>query len=472
MDKSTDINWTTENILSATKGDLLQGGDINTFSGISIDSRKISPDDIFVAVKGENFDGHHFVGDVLKKGVKCVIISKENNNKNIIDKNPNMNIIGVDNTITALGHLANFRRRAAHATVIAITGSNGKTTTKEMTAAIISKKYKTLSTVGNLNNEIGLPLTLFNIDKSHQFAVLELGMNHFGEISRLAEICSPEIGLVTNVGSAHIEGLGSIEGVAKAKGELIKKIDKNGTVILNLDDERVAGMADKTSAKVLFYGLSEKASVRGEFISEDKNEILFKIFMPDGNQTTIKLKAAGTFMISNALAAASAGYTAGLNMDEIKKGLEEFSPVPGRMNIHSTKKGIHIIDDSYNANPNSVKEAIQTLKALKKGHKGVVVIGDMFELGSSATRLHEEIGALSANSELKNLYVTGEYAEFVKKGAVSAGMDRQAVFTGTKKEITERLTEKTEPGDWILVKGSRTMKMEEIVSHIKDWGNR
>ncbi|MBU0991641.1 MAG: UDP-N-acetylmuramoyl-tripeptide--D-alanyl-D-alanine ligase [Proteobacteria bacterium] len=472
-ENKTTIPWATEQILKAVKGDVLNKGPEDMFSKIAIDSRTISPGEVFVAIKGERFDGHTFIEDVIARGIRCVILDKDRKEslKDMFVKNQDVTFIGVGNTILALGGLASFLRTESKIKVAAITGSNGKTTTKEMTSAILNTRYHTLSTQGNFNNHIGLPLTLFNLEKKHQWAVLEMGMNHFGEIARLTEICSPDIGIVTNVGEAHLEGLGSIEGVAKAKGELPANMGSRGTVILNADDKHVWGMAEKTSAQVLSFGFSEKADIRATALHETDRGTRFSLVIPSGEETTIQLTVPGKFMVGNALAAAGTGFIAGLTLSDIKAGLEGFSPAPGRMSILSTEKGFFIIDDTYNANPNSMASAIDTLRSLKKNNRGVGVLGDMFELGNHASMLHEKIGLLSAKSGMAKLFITGQYAETIKNGALSGGMKDNDIVTGTKTEIIEKLTTTVSGTDWILVKGSRAMGMEHIVGDLKKWGD-
>jgi UDP-N-acetylmuramoyl-tripeptide--D-alanyl-D-alanine ligase len=339
-----------------------------------------------------------------------------------------------------------------------------------MTEAVVARRFRTLATVGNLNNEIGLPLTLLTLDNTHEKAVLELGMNSPGEIERLAEICAPEIGVITNIGPAHLEGIGSIEGVMHAKGELLERIKPGGTAVLNIDDPRVQHLSDKTSRDVLAYGVSENAKIRAVKIREEGSGISFELILPQ-KRIAVGLRTFGTFMVSNALAAAGVGYLMGLSAGEIKSGLESFEPVWGRLNIIKTGNGIHIIDDTYNANPGSMGAAISTLTSLKGGKRGILVAGDMLELGSHSERLHKNIGSLAAASGIERLYVTGEFASSVTEGARDEDMDPQKIFVGTKKEILADLTARARPGDWILIKGSRGMAMESIVKGLKEWAD-
>lgn len=468
------LSWDIQTILSATGGTLLHQGEIARFSGIGIDSRTLLKGEVFVAIPGDRFDGHAFIPDVVEKGAGCVVLNLENEaaRKEMNRTGGRVTFIGVPDTVKALGDLAAHLRKRAAIKVIAITGSNGKTTTKEMVSSVLRTRYEVLATQGNFNNHVGLPLTLFNLRKNHRWAVLEMGMNHLGEIARLAEIASPNIGIVTNVGEAHLEGLGSIEGVARAKGELLERMTPYGLAILNMDDPQVRAMAKRTQAKVLGVGVYESADIRAREIVETPSGVLFTLVMPSGEEGRIHLKVPGKKMVSNALAAAAAGAAAGIDFSKIKEGLEGFFPVSGRMTLVSTKKGFTVIDDTYNANPNSMIHAIETLASLRKEGRGIAVLGDMFELGDDGPLLHEKIGAFCANAGLTKLFIAGKYAHAVKKGAASSGMRESEIMTGTKPEIIERLIPILSGTDWILVKGSRAMKMESVVGELKKWGDQ
>lgn len=465
------IPWTTAEILEATGGDLLSGDLEHSFSGISIDSRSISMDKLFVAIKGDTHDGHSFTGDVIERGVSGLLIDRTKTHT-LPGKEPTDGIVcvTVNDTIKALGDLAAFHRKRSRAAVVAITGSNGKTSTRKMTAEVVSRRFSTLSTYGNLNNHIGLPLTLLNLSVDHKWAVLELGMNHPGEIKRLGEICSPDIGVITNIGPAHLEGLGSLDAVMHAKGELLEEIKPDGTAVLNADDPRLVHLAHYTSRKVLFFGRSKNARIRALSVKGTETGLCFALALPE-ERITVDLKTRAVFMISNALAAAAVGYLLGLTAGEIKDGLEKFKPVTGRMNILKTVRGITIIDDTYNANPDSMKAAINTLRSLKGNHTGMLVAGDMLELGEHAESMHRNIGRIAAGSDIAKLYVSGEFARIVAAGAMDENMDSGNIFTGTKEKILADIKYRLRPGDWVLVKGSRGMTMETIVQDLLDWAN-
>jgi len=468
------VPWKTADIVEATGGKLFCGSLDRMFTGISIDSRKISAENLFLALQGEVHDGHRFIGGVIEKGIAgCVVDQKKLNMLPASEvRNKGMVCITVGDTRRALGDLAAFHRRRIPVSVVAITGSNGKTTTRKMTSAVVSRRFCTLSTQGNLNNDIGLPLTLLNLRSVHQWAVVELGMNRPGEIERLGEICLPDVGMITNIGPAHLEGLGSVDAVLKAKGELLATIKPDGTAVLNADDPRLLKLADTGLTYTVLFGLSKKADITAESLRQHAEGLSFNLVLP-GETVSIRLQSPAMFMVSNALAAASVGWVLGLSADEIKEGLESFQPVPGRMNIHKTRKGIHIIDDTYNANPGSMQAAIGTLTALRGKNRGFLIIGDMLELGDHSENLHRMIGSVAAGSNVAGLYVTGNFADAVVAGALEEGMDSETIFKGKREEILKVATKRLQAGDWVLVKGSRGMAMEMVVEGLMAWaGNQ
>ena len=464
------IPWTTQEILEATQGELLCGDVGRRFVSVSIDSRKIAATELFVAIIGDIHDGHAFAGDVVDKGIQGLIVNHDSSrdlpltgwNKNGIA------CIAVEDTTRALGALAAFNRQRAAVSVVAITGSNGKTTTRKLTAAVVAQQFNTLATSGNLNNQIGMPLTLLKLQPGHKWAILELGTNHPGEIEYLAEICLPDIGVITNVGPAHLEGLGSLEGVMLAKGELLGKLKQEGKAVLNADDPMVLQLARKTDKEVIFFGLSAEADIRARAIEDTAVGISFTLGLPSG-EIKIELRMPGRFMVMNALAAAAVGYAGGLAPADIKAGLEVFQPEPGRMNIIKTNSGITIIDDTYNANPASMEASIAALDSLRAGSRSVLVVGDMRELGPQAESLHEKTGGIAAQSGIGKLYAVGEFAKSYAAGAFRAKMSPADMFIGSRSEIIADLKIWLQPGDWILVKGSRSMGMEKITRDLKEW---
>ena len=463
--------WHCSRILDAVKGELLCGDAECLFSEISIDSRTISQGGLFIAIKGLNYDGHDYTADAIECGASGLLISSNKTSGVPYNEWASKGIICLtaENTIKALGDIAAMHLKQSSVAVVAITGSNGKTTTKEMTAAVLSQRYKTLATAGNYNNEIGLPLTIFRLTEADQWAVLELGMNKPGEIGSLTGICRPDIGLITNIGSAHLEGFDSIEDIARAKGELLEHIKKNGTAVLNADDPRVLALADSFTNDLLLFGLHQNAAVRAYNIKPEAFGLSFRLALPEKN-VLVNLKAHSPVFVSNALAAAATGHLAGLNADEIKSGLEKFRPVKGRMNITNTPEGFNIIDDTYNANPASMKAAINTLDLLKGRGRRILVTGDMLELGEKAALMHQQVGALAAEKNISRLYATGAFADQVARGARSRGLQPAKILIADKEKILDDLTLRIKPGDWVLIKGSRAMCMEYIVEGLKKRG--
>lgn len=463
----TPTTWHIEDLLAATGGTLVAGPMKREFSGIGIDSRTIPRDHVFVAIKGAKYDGHGFVPELMEAGIQGIIIHQPLPDHQQLVKWSEAGgcCIMVEDTTRALGDLAAFQRRRAQIPLVAITGSNGKTSTRELTAAILSQEKYTLSTEGNLNNEIGLPLTLFRLRRSHEAAVVELGMNHPGEIRRLAEICRPDIGVITNIGQAHLEGLTDTEHVMAAKAELLEYIPASGTVVLNADDGFSIRLGEMAKSRAIYFGLADQADVRAEAVRYAGMTTEFNLVLPESKNPVI-LHAPGKYMLANALAAAAVGYVMGLSKETIKAGIEAFRPIAGRMMHTETRTGFHVVDDAYNANPDSMKAAIDALSALKGENRAFLVAGDMLELGEAAGALHHDVGKAAAAGGIDQLYLTGSFARDMADGALSGGMHAGAVFVGSKSEIFKKLVQELAPGDWVLVKGSRSTGMEEIVHYL------
>ncbi len=472
MNDQQPIPWTTQEILDATGGNLLCGDLRRPFSRVSIDSREISPTDFFFAISGESHDGHGFAGSVIDQGVRGLVINRQKAEQLPLAawEAKNITCIAVTDTTRALGDLAAFNRRRAKVSVAAITGSNGKTTTRKLTAGVVARQFNTLASSRNFNNQIGLPLTLLGLSPDHQWAVVELGTNNPGEIARLTEICSPDIGLITNIGPAHLEGLGSLDGVMREKGDLIKGLGPNGKAVLNADDSRALQLARKTRHEVLLYGRSKAATIRAEEIKEDGQTISFLLIF--GRESiAVQLNSPGRYMIANALGAAAVGYLLGISAAKVKAGLESFKPISGRMNICHLPNGVNMIDDTYNANPESMTAALATLQQMRAGGRGIFVAGDMLELGAQAPELHRQVGALAARTQVDRIYASGEHGAAVAAGAQKEGLPAANTITGSREEIIEDLKGWLQPGDWVLVKGSRGMAMEKVVNGLISWAD-
>ncbi|HSO60479.1 MAG TPA: UDP-N-acetylmuramoyl-tripeptide--D-alanyl-D-alanine ligase [Desulfobacterales bacterium] len=459
-------------ILKATGAERVCGDGRQRFAGISIDSRTIAEGELFVAIRGGVHDGHRFIPDVLGRGVTGLLIDGRS-----LDALPEASraagrvaCAAVADTTRALGDLGAFHRRRSRAAVIAVTGSNGKTSTRRMTAAVASQRYRVLEADRNLNNQIGVPLTLFRLAPEHEWAVLELGTSMPGEIARLADICAPEIGVITNIGPAHLEGLGSLEGVLAEKSALLFGLRADGRAVLNADDPRLRPLAQGADPQALLFGLSADAGVRAARIQETAAGLDFDLMLPS-ETVRVHLGAHGRFMVQNALAAAAVGHLLGLSGAEIAAGLGCFTPVAGRMQVSHLPDGITLIDDTYNANPASMEAALAVLDSLKGGGRSILVTGDMRELGNEARHMHREIGRLAAQTGVGRLLACGDLAAETAAGARSGGMAGADIVIGTRSDIAHALLEALRPADRVLVKGSRAMGMEHIIRAIQDWSN-
>ncbi|HEY7535579.1 MAG TPA: UDP-N-acetylmuramoyl-tripeptide--D-alanyl-D-alanine ligase, partial [Thermodesulfobacteriota bacterium] len=365
-------------VLNSINGVLLTKSDDSIFTGVSTDSRKIRNDELFFALCGTNFDGHDFVIEALEKGAKGAVIERP------VLSTPNEKVlIKVSSTLRSLGDLASIWRKSfANLKLAAITGSNGKTTTKEMVSSILSLRFSVLKNAGNFNNLIGLPLTLLKLKESHNAAVLELGMSDFGEIKRLAEISLPDVGAITNIGRAHIEKLGGIEGVAKAKAELVEAFTEHNTFVINMDDPWVKKIGESTKCHKITFGINSTQN----FISAKNIEsiefsaVRFKMIVGE-EELDIRIRGIGLHNVMNALCAAGIALSFRCNTDEIQAGLERFTPPYMRLEVMDTPLGFKIINDTYNANPESMRRGIEELARLKGKGRAIAVLGDMLELG-------------------------------------------------------------------------------------------
>ncbi|MFK5925527.1 MAG: UDP-N-acetylmuramoyl-tripeptide--D-alanyl-D-alanine ligase [Desulfuromusa sp.] len=447
-----------ERIARITAGDF-SGRKVNCqLSGISTDSRNLTPESLFVPLRGERFDGHDYLSQAVKNGA-AACLSEE------VTAGLSVPVVRVPDTLQALGDIAAAYRLQLQGPLVAITGSVGKTTTKEMLATILSQVAPGLKTAGNFNNLIGLPLTLFCLEKEHQWAVLEMGTSTLGEIERLTEIAQPTIGIITNIGAAHLETLQGLDGVSRAKGELFAGL-QGGTAILNLDDPRVAQLPVANGVKKLTYGVSEDAQVRAENIEEPVAGVRFDL-LSAGRRSRVQLSIPGRHNVSNALAAAAAAIELNVPAGKIVAGLAQFVAIPGRMNLSPLPCGGLLLDDSYNSNPLSAYAAIDVLASLPGQGRRVAVLGDMLELGEKSAKMHEDLGTKAAGvAEL--LIGVGTFSTDLCRGAAAAGMNSaQLVELVDAAAAIEYLQKQQRPGDKILVKGSRGVKLEQLAKALK-----
>ncbi len=426
---------------------------------VSTDSRGVSRGQIFFALRGEKFDGHSYVLDAISKGAACAVVDARwyRTNKHT-HAQP---LLVVDDTSRALGDLARIYRRKFDIPVIAIGGSNGKTTTKEMVARVLARKYKVAKTTGNHNNQIGVPLTIFDFKRSHGAAVVEIGTNHFGEIERLCDILEPSAGLVTNIGNEHLEFFGSLAGVAKEEGQLFRFLaGTGGTGFVNLDDTRLVGLA-RTLRRKFIYGFQPGARrhVSGRLFGFDtKGCALFEIKF-EGRTELVHLNVPGIHNAMNALAAAAIGFRYGVGHAEIKRALETFRSYEKRMQIVK-KAGVTILNDTYNSNPESAIAALRWMSMVRSTGKRIAVLADMLELGGASMREHRRVGREVANEMVDYLFTFGKRA---KEIAVAADSKAETESFVDKQKLSKKLLCTVAPGDLVLVKGSRGMKMEEVV---------
>lgn len=420
-------------------------------SEIAIDSRKVQGTEVFVAIKGENHDGHDFILQAIEKGAKAVIASRFV--ESALTKN--ISFLQVEDTTKALGDIAAFWRRCYPIPAVGITGSCGKTTVKGMTEAICQQQGKTLATKGNFNNHVGLPLTLLRLDDSYQFAVIEMGASHIGEISYLGKIAQPNISLITNVNPAHLQGFGSLEGIAKAKGEIYDILPPNGIAVLNSEEPFSQSWQSVIGKRqVITFGLNSKADVWASDIELQPFHVQFTLHIRQQFQR-VKINIPGQHTVMNALAASASGHALGIAISNIVKGLEAFQGVPGRLRRFKGLGGAWIIDDSYNANPGSMNAALDVL-ARCQGKK-FFVMGDMAELGENAINYHSQIGQNAQQMGIDHLLAVGKLSEH----AVNA-FGKGAKHYPNKDALVSELKNMLSSSDVILVKGSRSSGMEFV----------
>jgi UDP-N-acetylmuramoyl-tripeptide--D-alanyl-D-alanine ligase len=426
------------------------------FQHAVVDSRKAHRGDIFVALKGDRVDGHDYVAEAAARGATAAIVQHE------VDADIAQYV--VPNPLSALQQLARNRRAARpKLKVIAVTGSVGKTTTKELVAAVLGTRYSLLKNEGNLNSEIGLPVVLLELTRKHQRAVLEMGMWASGEIAFLCDIAAPEIGIVTNVGPSHMERLGSIDAIVDAKAELVEALPEDGVAILNADDPLVAAMAERTQANVLTYGLSEGADVRAEeIVSHGLSGVQFVLVHGDEREPVYS-HLPGRAMVSNALAAAAAGIIDGMELADVAAALTD-AQVPARLRAHRGINGSTLIDDTYNASPASMRAALELLGELP-GRK-IAVLGDMRELGAGEIEGHQEVGRLAA--EVADLiFAVGELGRWIGDAAIQAGHTGVQIMM-EKSAVAVALLPQLQPGDVVLLKASRALALESLLDELEE----
>lgn len=448
-------NMTLENIARSCGGEY-HGLDCDrekVITEITTDSRKAAPGSLFVAIKGERVDAHRFIPAVYEQGALCVICEEA-------PKDPRGAYILVESSLTAVKGIAEFYRQQLDVKVVGITGSVGKTSTKEIIASVLSEKYKVLKTLGNFNNELGLPLTIFRLREEDEVAVLEMGINHFGEMHRLSKIARPDICVLTNIGQCHLEFLGDRDGVLRAKSEIFDFIAPDGQIVLNGDDDKLATLEKIKGISPKFFGIDSNRDIRADEIEDVGLKGVSCRITAGSQQFTVTVPIPGRHMVLNALAATAVGLSMGLTTEEIRRGIEKLESLTGRFHIIEAK-GKTVIDDCYNANPASMKSSLQVLSTAS-GRKAAI-LGDMGELGEKEKELHEEVGTFAGNLNLQLCICVGSLAAHIAGAAKKADPNLEVRCVQSVEEALENLDDWIFPGDTILVKASHFMHFERIV---------
>jgi UDP-N-acetylmuramoyl-tripeptide--D-alanyl-D-alanine ligase len=446
--------------LAREAGGRLVGPAEREVTAVSTDTRTLGPGALFVAVKGETFDGHDFLGEAASRGAAAALVARAP------DPTLGLSAIVVDDTVTALGALARAHRARFAGPVVAITGSNGKTTTKELCARVLEAAgLRVRRTPGNLNNHIGLPLSILALAPGDDVLVVELGMNHAGEIDALARIADPTVGAITNVAPAHLGMLGSLEAIADAKGELFARLRADATAIVNADDARCVAQSARFAGRKLRFALRAEADFRARDLRVEHGMAAYTLECRAG-RTEVRMRAPGLHLVDDGLCAAAAAFASGRlgarPLEAIRSGLEAFSGVPGRVALARTPTGILVVDDSYNANTHSVGRALETLAQLRAGGRTIAVLGDMFELGETEAELHASVGRAAASTGVDVLVAVGPLSKHAAAAAREAGLGRVLEADGAE-EAAAHVRANAKPGDVVLVKASHGMHLERVV---------
>ncbi len=451
---------TVAEVLQATGGELLSGDESQIIKGVVTDSRQTTQGVLFVPLSGDKFDGHEFINAAFDLGAAASLT--EQDTELLVGKT----IIKVGDTKKALGDIARFYKNKLGIPTAAVVGSVGKTTTKDMLHSVLSTKYKTLKTQGNFNNDIGVPLTIFNLEKEHEAAVLEMGMNHFGEIEYLASIGKPNAAVITNIGLSHIENLGSQEGIFKAKMEIAKNFTKDNTLVVNGDDKFLSTVKGMGSYKVVYYGIKnpENDVFAKDIVNLGIEGVEF-IAVVEGKEYRVKVPVPGEHNVYNALSAICMGREFGVSVEDAVLGIKNFELTKMRMAVEE-HEGITIINDCYNASPDSIKAAVEVLRGMESDKK-IAVLGDILEMGDFAKDAHYNLGAEIAKSGIDCVITAGENMKHLARGARDGGMKNVISFDKTL-EVCNFVKDKIKAGDAVLIKASRGMRFEEVYNTIKN----
>ncbi len=458
------FSMTFHELAEVVGGRLLAGSPDQVLTGVVTDSRKVTPGCLFIPLKGEQVDGHRFIRQALLNGAAIALTEHAD------VEGEGGGLILVSSTLNALHDMARHHLSKTGVKVVGVTGSVGKTTTKDMIAAVLSQRYRVLKSEGNLNTEVGLPLTIFNIEADHQVAVLEMGMRGPGEIAELCRIARPDVAVLTNISEVHLELLGSIENIALAKAEILEALSDQGVAVINADDKWVMKMSAKAPGKVITYGITHQAGAMAyEIEAMGLEGSRFSVDLDGERAGRAYLPVPGEHNVLNALAAVSVGRFFDMSFAEIKEGLASFTPSAQRLNVINLPDGSILINDSYNAGPKSVAATLGVLRDVRGDRPAIAVLGDMLELGEAAEQAHLRVGALVYSTGVDRLITRGPLARRIAKGAVDAGMapERIRVAIGNH-DALQALLDWLKPGSAVLVKGSRGMAMEEIVTGLME----
>ncbi|MGU9538764.1 UDP-N-acetylmuramoyl-tripeptide--D-alanyl-D-alanine ligase [Clostridium tepidum] len=451
-----------EEIIKAVNGELVITGEKDEYNSVSTDTRKIKKGDIFIALKGENFNGNNFVETAIEKGAALCIVSELKFDKEKVNKSSY--IVKVKNTNKAILDLAKYYKSKLDIKVVAITGSTGKTSTKDLVAAVLSEKYKVFKTEGNFNNEIGLPLMIFKLDKSYDIAVLEMGMNHLNEIHNMAEAAKPDIAIITNIGISHIENLGSRENILKAKLEVTDFFGNDNVLIINGDNDILSNF-ESDKYKVYKIGTEDKFDFNGQNLILEEESIKFDI-LEQGKiaYKGFKVNVPGKHNVLNSLIAVASGKILDMDYKDIQNGIKKLEATSMRLDIIK-ENGFTIINDCYNASPDSMKAAIDVMKNIN-GKRTIAILGTMMELGNESYKAHREVSEYAKEKQVDLLFSIGEFNEAYREGFEETNKDNYRSFFNNK-EAAIYIKNIIRDGDVILVKASRAMKLEEIVEELK-----
>ena len=431
---------------------------IREIESITTDSRQAAEGCLFVAVKGERVDGHDFIPSVFEKGAACVVCERE-------PEHPSGSWIQVKSSLQAIKDMAEFYRKQLDIQVVGITGSVGKTSTKEVIASVLSEKYRVLKTLGNFNNELGLPLTVFRLREEHQIAVLEMGISDFGEMHRLSKIARPDVCVITNIGQCHLEYLKDRDGVLRAKSEIFDFMQPEGRIVLNGDVDKLSAVQEVKGVNPLFFGVESGREIYADEI-EPRGLKGIRCRIHAGEESFgVQIPIPGFHMVLNALAATAVGISMGLTTEQVKSGIEKLQSLGGR--FHMIEKGdMLIIDDCYNANPVSMKASLDVLKDAER--RTVAVLGDMFELGENEASLHREVGVYAGEKGINLLICTGELSSHMAEAAIRAGGCETVVHVPNLERLMEVLPRLVQGDDTILVKASHGMHFEKVVELLSE----